>query len=61
MLELTIQKVSQNSKLHMEIKKNETPKKHFKECFWQDRAGNISYDECPWCSIYKTYSEGIKK
>jgi len=28
--------------------------KHFKECFWKDKHGNISFAECPWCQIFKT-------
>jgi hypothetical protein len=40
MLELTI-----------EEKPKPKPTKHLKECFWQDRAGNISVKECPWCAI----------
>ncbi len=37
-----------------EIKKNETHEKHFKECFWKDKKGNISFAECPWCQVFKT-------
>jgi len=41
----------------LEIKISEKTKpiqKHFKECFWKDREGNISFKECPWCAIYST-------
>ena len=43
----------------LEIQISEKPKpklqnkpKHFKDCFWKDRVGNISFAECPYCQIY---------
>ena len=43
----------------LEIKISEKPKKkktifiqkHYSECVWKDKEGNISFIECPYCTL----------
>ena len=33
--------------------------KHYSECVWKDKEGNISFIECPYCTLLKEYKKEI--
>ncbi len=46
MLEITITEKPKTEKII---------KKHLKGCVWSDREVNVSFAECPHCSVFSNY------